>query len=920
MEDLITYIIVGLAGGAIYALIASGLAVSYTATGIFNFAYGAIAYVAAMMFYQLNTGLGWNRLLVFILTIVIFCPLFGLVLNVLVFRPLARATDEAKIMCTVGLLVALPALTNYIVLGGISTFDWNLKDPSQANLPPGIWRSPAHVHKAGNIQINDNQIIVIIVAVIVAVSLWYILRRTRLGLQMRAVVDRPDLAALRGVNDAKTSAVAWIIGTVLAGLAGVVGAPILQSLRIEVFNLTMFIAAAAVVLGRLRSVPLAFVGGILLGVVTALVQSYLPDSVRQDFPGMANAVPFVLLFVGLLWLARDRTRRGGVVAIQTPPTNWTSDLPGWRVALPWAIAVGLFIIWVTFILNNFWLGRFATGLSFAVVFMSFVIVTGQGGMVSLAQASFVTVAAMLVGRLTVASGWPWGLALIAGMLAAAAIGTIVALPALRIGGLPLALATLALGFVGDEILFRWQWLRRSQSGWLISQPKLGPIELSDRRTYIFTMMIILALLALLVRNLQRSSSGRTITAVRNSEAAASTSGLSIPRTKLSIFALSAAVAGLGGVLVATQNGGITSVNFPTGTTLAWLAIVVLFGIRKPHGAMLAGVAFAASDPFFNNGFHFAFFPSFLHWDGLGSSTATSVSQILFGLGAIQLARQPDGVLAITAMQNRARRDKRRSKAAKPTPAITITERVDPAAPLPANLYVPDAEITFALRDVRSGYGLVEVLRGVTLSVPKGHITAVLGPNGAGKSTTCLTAAGRVAATAGSIEFEGRDITKLGAHKRAQMGIVLAPEARGIFPGLTVRENLQMWLPSAADRELVYERFPILGERRNLSSGNLSGGEQQILTLASLLVNPPAVLIADEPSLGLAPLIVDQIMGLFVELKNRGTALLLVEEKARDLLDIADSVAVLNLGRITWYGPRSEVDAERIATEYLGVLA
>jgi ABC-type branched-subunit amino acid transport system ATPase component len=429
------------------------------------------------------------------------------------------------------------------------------------------------------------------------------------------------------------------------------------------------------------------------------------------------------------------------------------------------------------------------------------------------------------------------------------------------------------------------------------------------------------LLALLVRNLHRSASGRTITAVRNSEAAASTSGLSIPRTKLSIFALSAAVAGLGGVLVATQNGGITSVNFPTGTSLAWLATVVLFGIRKPQGAILAGLSFAASDPIFNNGFHFAFLPKFMEWDGLGSTTATSVSQILFGLGAIQLARQPDGVLAITAMQNRARRDKRKAKAAKVAPAASITVREDATTPrVTSPVYVPDAEVAFSLRDIRSGYGLVEVLRGVTLSVAKGHITAVLGPNGAGKSTTCLTAAGRVAATAGTIEFNGQDITKLSAHKRAQMGIVLAPEARGIFPGLTVRENLQMWLPSAADRDQVYERFPILGERRNLPSGNLSGGEQQILTLSSLLVNPPQVLIADEPSLGLAPLIVEQIMALFVELKNRGTALLLVEEKARDLLDIADSVAVINLGRISWYGPRSEVDAERIATEYLGALA
>ena len=353
--------------------------------------------------------------------------------------------------------------------------------------------------------------------------LWYVLRRTRLGLQMRAVVDRPDLAALRGVDDGRTSAVAWTIGTVLAGLAGVVGAPVLQSLRIEVFNLAMFVAAAAVVLGRLKSVPLAFVGGILLGVLQAWVFSYLPDDLTSKLPGIPNAVPFILLFAGLLWLARDRSRRGGVVSTQPPPTNWTSDLPKWRVALPWGIAIALFIVWVSFILNNFWLGRFAIGLSYAVVFMSFVIVTGQGGMVSLAQASFVTVASMLAGRLMVQSGWPWLLALVAGVAVAMVIGVIVALPALRIGGLPLALATLALGFVGDQVLFQWNWLRKSQSGWLIDKPKFGFIDLNNRKTYIFVMMAILGILAVLITNLRKSASGRSIIAVRNSEPAASTS-------------------------------------------------------------------------------------------------------------------------------------------------------------------------------------------------------------------------------------------------------------------------------------------------------------------------------------------------------------------------------------------------------------
>jgi ABC-type branched-subunit amino acid transport system ATPase component len=194
---------------------------------------------------------------------------------------------------------------------------------------------------------------------------------------------------------------------------------------------------------------------------------------------------------------------------------------------------------------------------------------------------------------------------------------------------------------------------------------------------------------------------------------------------------------------------------------------------------------------------------------------------------------------------------------------------------------------------------------------------LLGPNGAGKSTACSTIAGMLRPTSGSILLDGTDVTSLRAHQRARRGIVLAPEARGIFPGLTVRENLQMWLPDAASRDAVFERFAILGQRQSQAAGNLSGGEQQILTLAPLLVHPPDVLVADEPSLGLAPLIVEQIMGLFSELRRRGSAVLLVEEKARDVLAVADTVAFLSLGRVTWVGPRAEVDEQRVTEAYLG---
>jgi branched-subunit amino acid ABC-type transport system permease component/ABC-type branched-subunit amino acid transport system ATPase component len=924
MTEFLQLVIAGAATGAIYALIASGLTLSYTATGIFNLAYGAIAFVCALLYYELNTGLGWSIVPAFIAVVVVFCPLLGLLLNVAVFRPLARATDAAKIMATVGLLVALPAIARYIVEGGISTFHWGIPDAKQVQIPAGIWRSPASTsHLWFDVNLDSNRIVVFIVAAIVAVLLWLLLRHTRLGLQMRAVVDRPDLASMRGVDDGRTSASAWIIGTALAGLAGVAGAPVLNSLEPNQYNLVMFIAAAAAVLGGLRSVPLSFAGGLLIGVLQNLVARYATFDLAKKIPHFNDSVPFILLLVGLVFIARDRSRRSGTVDTSPPPVNWTDDLPRWRRWAPWIVAVVLFNVWVFFIVDDFWLGLLTTGLAYSVVFLSFVIVTGQGGMVSLAQSAFVMLAALIAGRAMVEYNWPWLPALALGMVVAMLAGMIVALPALRLGGLPLALASLALAFVGDQVLFKWDWLRRSQGGWRIHRPEIGPFDFNDTRTMTVFLMIVVALLTLLIHNVQRSATGRAIFAVRNSEPAAATSGLSVPRTKLAIFALSAAVAGFGGVIVATNNKAIAEGTFVTQTGLAWLAAVVLFGIRRPQGAIIAGIVTACSTQIFNGGFHFRFLPSFLHWDGLGSSTATYVASALFGVGAIQLARQPDGVLAITAMQNRARRDKRRAKAYARHVGTGIEPLLTAAAPLATDeaAAVDSIEIDRAtaveLVNVRSGYGPVEVLHGLSLKVPRGQITAILGPNGAGKSTMCQTLAGLVRVNSGTIRYADADVTPVRAYRRAQRGLVLAPEARGIFPGLTVRENLQMWLPDAAQRDEVYERFPILGERQRLTAGNLSGGEQQMLTLAPLLVRPPQVLIADEPSLGLAPLIVDQIMQIFVELRDRDVALLLVEEKARDVLQIADTVGFLSLGRLTWHGPRAQVDDAQLAAAYLG---
>lgn len=228
--------------------------------------------------------------------------------------------------------------------------------------------------------------------------------------------------------------------------------------------------------------------------------------------------------------------------------------------------------------------------------------------------------------------------------------------------------------------------------------------------------------------------------------------------------------------------------------------------------------------------------------------------------------------------------------------------------------------SLALRDVHAGYDGALVLHGVDLTVRPGEILALLGPNGAGKSTTCRVAAGLIAPAKGEIHIAGADSTRSGPVHRSRAGVVLAPEGRGIFPSLTIEENLALHLTDGHARDAVYDRFPGLASRRKVTAGSLSGGEQQMLALAPLLQRPPEVLIADEPSLGLAPRVVDEVFRLLAELRDAGTGLLLVEEKAAEILGIADTVAYLAQGRVSWCGPRSEVRADQLTEAYLGIAA
>jgi ABC-type branched-subunit amino acid transport system ATPase component/ABC-type branched-subunit amino acid transport system permease subunit len=747
---------------------------------------------------------------------------------------------------------------------------------------------------------------------------------------------------------------------VLAGAGGVLVAP-LFSLSSDVFTEVVLGSLAAAVLGGLRSIPIAFAGGLGLGVVENLVAGYsgrfLPGFVSQ-LGGLKDTVPYLLVLVVLMVAGRERGRRAGTIAEDAPRADHRGGLSRFRRRLPWAVFGLLLVAYSEGWLRVSWLSAnpyhqtvIAQGLAIAIILLSFVVATGTGGMISLAQGAFVTIGGF-------AAGWAlnhqWATnidgfiagghlsffwAALFGAAVAAVAGIAVGLVVTRLDGVNFALATLAVAFAGALLIFQIQAIGNGQNGWAFPQPSLSipglnwlnrqlvsghpaVIDLSRLGEQILLFLLVFLLLTGLIHRLSRSASGRAALAVRSSSVAAEACGISSRRTRIALFALSAAIAGVGGVMLGLFSFSVSYSTAPPIVALTWLAVVVTFGVRRPAGALLGGLGYAGMTAVFQ-----AIANAIPGTAASQLLTSTYFLPILSGLGAIQLAMEPDGILAFAGRKNQAKRaaeERARliAQAESGTHDGSVPEHerrhgAHAAAGIPAGK--PRRQPAAALRThgVVAGYGDAEILHGIDLAVRPGEIVALLGANGAGKSTLCSVIAGTVAPRAGSIHLADTDATRLGAWQRARLGALLIPEARGIFPGLTVEDNLAVYLHDPALRARAYELFPMLAERRRQVAGVLSGGQQQILSLASVLASPPAVVIADEPTLGLAPMIAEPVIDAIVQLKAEGTAVLLAEEHAGNALSVADRVIYMALGSIVWEGPRDRVNLDQVGLAYLG---
>ncbi len=485
MHEFIIFTIGGLAAAGIYAITASGLTLTYTTTGIFNWAHGAIGMVCAFAYWQMSIGWGWPVLVSLLVCLFVLAPAIGIVVEVAVMRRLEGVSEASKLVVT--LAIALMFL-------GLAQWIWN---PTTYRALPPLFNNDTLV--LGSIRISYNDVTVLILALVVAVGLRLFLYRTRMGVTMRASVDDRTLTSLNGSSAIANARNAWIIGSMLAALAGILIAPTL-TLSASALTLLIVNAYAASVIGRLRSIPMTFVGAIILGLSIAYSVAYLPQN--PYIQGFENAVPAIILFIALLILPQSRLR--GHRQLRSRELAFRPTWNGTGLFCIGTIIAAIFLATTVstpdlFSLNRMW------GL--AIVGLSVVPIVGYAGRLSLCQMTFAGIGATMVGHLG-ALGNPLSLLAAAGVCAV--VGVIVAIPALRLSGIYFALATAAFAITMDN----WVFVLPSfnlfghpyapfGSGSLVFAPfRIGSLALNSKTSQFIAGSVAFVILVVLVVALQ----------------------------------------------------------------------------------------------------------------------------------------------------------------------------------------------------------------------------------------------------------------------------------------------------------------------------------------------------------------------------------------------------------------------------------
>lgn len=628
MAQLIGFAVPGVPYGCAYAVFAVGLVLTYQATGVLNFGYAAQAYLSAFVFTWLVEDHGFAVWAAFVVAVCLLGPALGWVLDRFLFRRIPAGNVMAKTVTGLSLLVGIPALLP-VVFGNVAL----VGSPSVMFNPDTVY---FHLFSLAQVPVDGIDLSAVVLTAGVLATLTLLLRATRIGLEMRAAVESRRLAQLDGVNADRVVCVAWMVSGLMAGLAGVVLAATQATLQPEPYIALMVAAIAAAACGVLRSLPVAAAVGVALGVVSLTLRGYLPTS-SFWYSAVLPALPFLVLAGALLFVPglRDLDRGGSdpLAGVEPPPPAPAARVRSVEVDRvvrtgTWVLAAAFVVSMVTWV-PPAWETVLNQGLAYSVLFLSFTLLTGTAGQLSLAQATLAGIAAFTAGQLASHVGLNFLAGAAAGALAAAGVAGLLAVASVRLRGLGLALMTLAAALVFDTAVFTQTPVSGGTGGIALQGGWLGLDLLApDGHAYFVLAMAVLVVCAAGVSLVQRGTTGRFLTAMRLSETGAAGIGVNLPWLRVVAFALSGALAGVGGALLAIQQTVIAPGAYNYQLSLAFAVIVVTTGAATVEGALQAGFGFVVVQKLLE------YAPQ--RFGGL--------TFVLFALGALTYAAHPEGVV------------------------------------------------------------------------------------------------------------------------------------------------------------------------------------------------------------------------------------------------------------------------------------
>ncbi|MDT4936710.1 MAG: hypothetical protein QOG80_381 [Pseudonocardiales bacterium] len=898
-DTFLPFLVIGITTGSVYGLAALGLVLTYQTTGIFNFAHGAVAAMAVFVFYYLHTEHGWPWPLAALVCLGVLAPVEGLLLERMT-RAMARVAEVYKVVATVGLILIVVGVGN-LWYGNISTL-------VPSFLPTGVF-------KVASVYIGWDQATVVVIAFVSAAGLYAFFRYGRLGIAMRAAVDSPQLLAMTGENTIAVQRFAWIIGTVFASMAGLLLAPelglngvVLTSLVVQAFG------AAAI--GRLASLPLTYVGGVIIGVGAALSTKY---SNISWLAGLPSGLPFAVLFLVLVVTPRSKlaARRSQVVGLVH--RSWNAPLHVRAVA--WAIVIAVFALAPTFAGPK--LNAYSITLIFVLMFSALGLVIRTSGQLLLCPLTFAAIGASAMSHFSVGAGLPWGVALVVAGLVAVPIGAFVAIPAIRLSGIFLALATFGLGVLVEKVFYTQSFMfGQTTAGVPVPRPHvhIGGWDLTTDSGFHYFLVIFVVAFTGLVLAIQSGRLGRLLRGLSDSPNALEVNGATTIVTKVIVLCIAAFLLSMGGALVGSLYTFESGADLTSFASLQMVVLVSIALVGDPWIAVVAAVGYRLIPTYFSSNF-------------------SNYLLIIFGVFAATFAMTLDHAPTVPGFARRflERFGGRATESKADVPGSVNTGRavVDASAARRAGATRP----YLTVRDLGVRFGGVHAVDGFSMSAELGSITGLIGPNGAGKTTTLNACSGFVRPSGGLVEIDGTDLRRYGVAARARLGLGRTFQRGDLFDSLTVLENLivarEAGLAGAnpiaqvighrgdrdASHAAAFGAMQTTGITRfaNVRAGVLSTGEKRLVELARVLTGSFDLLLLDEPSSGLHGAEVDRFGEVLVQVvAERGVGIVLVEHDMGLVRHVCDQVYVMDFGRLIFAGTVDEMlDSDAVRSAYLG---